>query len=109
MSSHSPRRTASPRREAPPPRAALSDERKLRRVLLLSDFFRGLGESDGARLRRTMRRVLDRDDIIPDRLLILRSIDETWPTATRPAAAQRVADFYIERPDVADRPGAYGP
>ena len=87
----------------------MSDERKVRRVLLLSDFFRGLGEVDGARLRRTMRGMLDRDDTIPDRVLILHSIDETWPAATRPAAAQRVADFYIERPDVADRPGAYGP
>jgi hypothetical protein len=87
----------------------LSDEQKLRRVLLLSDFFRGLGEADGARLRRTMRRMLDRADNIPDRALILRSIDETWPDATRPVAAQRVADFYLERPDVADRPGAYGP
>jgi hypothetical protein len=86
----------------------LSDERKVRRVMLLSDFFRGLGEADEARLRRTMRSMLDRDEPIPDRALILRSIDETWPEATRPAPAQRVADFYLERPDVADRPGAYG-
>jgi hypothetical protein len=77
--------------------------------MLLSDFFRGLGEADGARLRRTMRRLLDRDDSIPDRALILRSIGETWPERTRPAAARRVADFYLERPDVAARPGAYGP
>jgi len=87
----------------------LSDDQKVRRVLLLSDFFRGLGAADRARLRRTMRGLLDRDDTIPDRRLILRSIDETWPAATRPAEAQRVADFFIERPDVAGRPGAYGP
>ena len=55
-----------------------------------------------------MRKLLDRDDTVADRLLILRAIDETWPEAARPASAQRVADFYLERPDVANRPGAYG-
>ena len=81
---------------------------KQSRVLLLSSFFWTLGEADRGRLRRTMRELLDRDDTLADRLLILRAIDETWPAAARPPAAQRVADFYLERPDVADRPGAYG-
>jgi hypothetical protein len=108
MTSHPSRRSAGPRHEGVPPQTALSDRQKLGRVLLLSDFFRGLGEADEAMLRRTMRRILDSDDGIPDRTLILRSIDDTWPEAARPAAAQRVADFYLERPDIADRPGAYG-
>lgn len=55
-----------------------------------------------------MRELLDRDENLADRLLILRAIDDTWPSAARPAAAQQVADFYLERPDVATRPGAYG-
>jgi hypothetical protein len=78
------------------------------RVLTLSSFFWTLGEADRRRLRRTMRELLDRDDTLADRLLILRAIDETWGATARPAAAQTVADFYLERPDVADRPGAYG-
>ena len=67
-----------------------------------------LGEADRGRLRRTMRELLDHDDTLADRLLILRAVDDTWPAAARPPAAQRVADFYLERPDVANRPGAYG-
>ena len=86
----------------------MSDRQKDSRVLLLSGFFWGLGEAERIRLRRTMRALLDRDDTLADRRLILRAIDETWPAAARPAAAQRVADFYLERPDVANRPGSYG-
>ena len=78
------------------------------RGLLLSSFFWTLGETDRSRLRRTMRELLDRDDTLADRLLILRAVDDTWPATARPPAAQRVADFYLERPDVANRPGAYG-
>ena len=78
------------------------------RALRLSSFFWTLGETDRSRLRRTMRELLDRDDTLADRLLILRAVDQTWPATERPAAAQRVADFYLERPDVANRPGAYG-
>lgn len=78
------------------------------RVLLLSSFFWTVGEADRSGLRRTMRELLDRDGSVPDRWLILRAIEEAWPAAARPAAAQRVADFYLERPGVADRPGAYG-
>ena len=85
-----------------------SDRQKEGRVLRLSGFFWGLAEAERAPLRRTMRKLLDRDDTVADRLLILRAIDETWPGGARPAAAQRVADFYLERPDVANRPGAYG-
>ena len=81
---------------------------KQSRALLLSSFFWTLGDADRGRLRRTMRELLDRDDTLADRLLILRAVDETWPAAARPPAGQRLADFYLERPDVADRPGAYG-
>jgi len=77
-------------------------------VLRLSSFFWTLGDAERIRLRRTMRELLDRDRTLPDRRLILRAIDETWPAAVRPAPARRVADFYLERPDIANRPGAYG-
>ena len=88
--------------------SSLSDRQKEGRVLRLSGFFWGLAEAERTPLRRTMRKLLDRDDTVADRLVILRAIDETWPVAARPAAAQRVADFYLERPDVANRPGTYG-
>ena len=88
--------------------SSFSDRQREGHVLRLSGFFWGLGEAERTPLRRTMRKLLDRDDTIADRLLILRAIDETWPVAARPASAQRVADFYLERPDVANRPGAYG-
>jgi hypothetical protein len=78
------------------------------RVLLLSSFFWSVGEADRSRLRRTMRELLDRDGSVSDRWLILGAIEEARPAAARPAAAQRVSDFYLERPGVADRPGAYG-
>ena len=55
-----------------------------------------------------MRGLLDRDDTLANRLLILRAIDQTWRGTARPPAAQKVADFYLERPGVADRSGAYG-
>jgi hypothetical protein len=86
----------------------LTAREKRSRVLLLSSFFWTLGEADRSRLRRKMRELLDLDDNLADRLLILRAIDETWGATARPAAARRVAHFYLERPDVADRPGAYG-
>lgn len=81
---------------------------KQSRALLLSSFFWTLGDADRGQLRRKMRDLLDHDDTRADRLLILRAVDDTWPATARPPAAQRVADFYLERPDVADRPGAYG-
>ena len=82
---------------------------KQSRARLLSSFFWTLGDADRGRLRRTMRELLDHDDTLADRLLILRAVDDTWAvTARPPPAAQRVADFYLERTDVANRPGAYG-
>ena len=81
---------------------------KQSRALLLSSFFWTLGDADRGRLWRKMRDLLDHDDTRADRLLILRAVDDTWPATARPPAAQRVADFYLERPDVANRPGAYG-
>ena len=81
---------------------------KQSRALLLSSFFWTLGEADRSRLRRKMLELLDQHDSLADRRLILRAIDETWPATARPPAAQRVADFYLERPDIANRPGAYG-
>jgi hypothetical protein len=55
-----------------------------------------------------MLELLDQHGTLADRRLILRAIDETWPTTARPPAAQRVAGFYLERPNIANRPGAYG-
>lgn len=86
----------------------MTDREKQSRALLLSSFFWTLGDADRGRLRRTMRELLDHDDTLADRLVILRAIDDTWPLTDRPPAAKRVADFYRERPDVASRPGAYG-
>jgi hypothetical protein len=86
----------------------LTAREKQSRVLLLSSFFWTLDEADRGRLTRTMRELLDHDDTLADRPLILRAVDDTWPATARPPAAQRVADFYLERPDVASRPGAYG-
>jgi hypothetical protein len=86
----------------------LTAREKQSRAMLLSSFFWTLGEADRIRLRRKMLELLDQHDSLADRRLILRAIDETWPATARPPAAQRVADFYLERPDIANRPGAYG-
>ncbi len=85
----------------------MTTREKQSRALLLSSFFWTLGDADRGRLRRKMRDLLDHDDTRADRLLILGAVDDTWPAIARPPAAQRVADFYLERPDVANRPGAY--
>jgi hypothetical protein len=87
---------------------SLSDSEKERRVLLLSDFIRGIGAGDEARLMRTMRTILERDSTIADRQLVVRAIDETWTADARPRSAQCAVDFFLERPDVAARSGAYG-
>jgi hypothetical protein len=81
---------------------------KQSRARRLSSFFWTLGDADRGRLRRTMRELLDQDDTLADRLLILRAVADTWAVTARPPAAQMVADFYLERTDVANRPGAYG-
>jgi hypothetical protein len=86
----------------------LSDQQKEGRAIHLASFFWTIGESERVHLTRTMRALLDRDDDVADRLLILGAIDEAWPQGQPPVAAQRVADFYRDRPDVADRAGAYG-
>jgi hypothetical protein len=86
----------------------LTAREKHSRVLLLSSFFWTLGEADRSRLRRKMLALLDQHGTLADRRLILRAIVETWPGTARPPAAQRVGDFYLERPDIANRPGAYG-
>ena len=87
--------------------SSLSDRQKEGRVLRLSGFFWGLAEAERTPLRRTMHKLLD----------VMTPLPTAWssserstrrPVAARPAAAQRVADFYLERPDVANRPGAYG-
>jgi len=101
--------SSSPTRARAPSRPSLLTAReKQSRALLLSSFFWTLGEADRSRLRRKMLELLDQHDSLADRRLILRAIDETWPATARPPAAQRVADFYLERPDIANRPGAYG-
>jgi hypothetical protein len=78
------------------------------RILLLSGFFWSIRGADRVRLRRRMRDLLDHDLLLPDRLLILRAVNTTWPAAARPASVQRVVDFYAARPDVANCAGAYG-
>jgi hypothetical protein len=80
---------------------------KQSRALLLSSFFWTHGDADRGRLTRTMRELLDHDDTLADCLPILRPEDDTWPATARPPATQRVADFYLERTDVANRPGAH--
>jgi hypothetical protein len=62
----------------------LTAREKQSRALLLSSFFWTLGEADRGRLRRTMRELLDHDDTLADRLLILRAVDDTWPATARP-------------------------
>jgi len=86
----------------------LTDQQKDSRAIYLSSFFWTIGPSERVHLIRTMRAILDHDDDVADRVLILRAIAEAWPPGQRPAAAQHVADFYRDRPDVADRAGAYG-
>ena len=97
-----------PHRRALEAEHSLTAREKQSRALLLSSFFWTLGEANRIRLRRKMLELLDQHDSLADRRLILRAIDETWPATARPPAAQRVADFYLERPDIANRPGAYG-
>jgi hypothetical protein len=72
----------------------LTAREKQSRALLLSSFFWTHGDADRRRLTRTMRELLDHDDTLADRLLILRPEDDTWPATARPPATPRVADFY---------------
>lgn len=85
----------------------MTDRERSSRVLRLSGFFWGLDRRQQRRLQETMAALLKADEKIPDRELILQSIERTW-RETRPPIAARVEAFYRERPDVADRPGAYG-
>jgi len=52
--------------------------------------------------------LLDWDRELADRSVILQAIAMTWRPEARPDAARRVAEFYLQREAVADRPGAYG-
>ena len=85
----------------------MTDRERNARVLRLSGFFWGLDCRQRPRLQETMAALLKADEKIPDRELILQSIERTW-RETRPPIAARVEAFYRERPDVADHPGAYG-
>jgi hypothetical protein len=85
----------------------MTDRERSARVSRLSGFFWGLDRRQRRRLQETMAALLKADEKIPDRELILQSIERTW-RETRPPIAARVEAFYRERPDVADRPGAYG-
>ena len=67
----------------------MTDREKQSRALLLSSFFWTLGDADRGRLRRTMRELLDHDDTLADRLVILRAIDDTWPLTDRPPARRQ--------------------
>jgi hypothetical protein len=79
----------------------MTDREQSARVLRLSGFFWGLDCRQRPRLQETMAALLKADEKIPDRELILQSIERTWRETRSPIAAR-------ERPDVADRPGAYG-
>jgi hypothetical protein len=85
----------------------MTDRERSARVSRLSGFFWGLDRRQRRRLQETMAALLETDETIPDRDLILQSIERTW-RQTRPPIAGRVEAFYRERPEVADRPGAYG-
>ena len=85
----------------------MTDREQSARVLRLSGFFWGLDCRQRPRLQETMAALLKADEKIPDRELILQSIERTWRETRSPIAA-RVEAFYRERTDVADRPGAYG-
>jgi hypothetical protein len=84
----------------------MTDRERSSRVLRLSGFFWCLDRRQQRRLQETMA-ALKADEKIPDRELILQSIERTW-RETGPPIAARVEAFYRERPDDADRPGAYG-
>ena len=77
-------------------------------VLFFSQFFFAVREDDRYLLDWVMRELLDADEALPDRVLVLRAIDRTWSAQARPAGASQVHAFFVERPEVADRPGAYG-
>jgi hypothetical protein len=85
----------------------MTDRERSARVSRLSGFFWGLDRRQRRRLQETMAALLETDETIPDRDLILQSIERTW-RQTRPPIAGRIEAFYRERPEVADRPGAYG-
>ena len=85
----------------------MTDRERSARVSRLSGFFWGLDRRQRRRLQETMAALLETDETIPDRDLILQSIERTW-RQTRPPIAGRVEAFYRARPEVADRPGAYG-
>ena len=77
------------------------------RALYLSGFVSLLPAPDRVRLDRAVLALLDSDDDLPDREVILRAVDQVWPHEPRPANIEHVPSFFLERPAVADRPGAY--
>jgi hypothetical protein len=78
------------------------------RALYPSGFFYVLRAGDRFRLDRAMLALLDSDDGLPDREVILQPVDQLWPDEPRPANVEHVRSFFLERPDVADTPRAYG-
>jgi hypothetical protein len=77
------------------------------RALYLSGFVYLLPAPDRVRLDRAILALLDSDDGLPDREVILRAVGQVWPHEPRPANVEHVRSFFLARPDVADRPGAY--
>jgi hypothetical protein len=85
----------------------MTERQQSDRILLLAGFLPTLDARERSHLVRTMDALLRSDEAIPDREVILQAIERTWP-GSRPPIAAHVETFYRERPDVADRPGAYG-
>jgi hypothetical protein len=66
----------------------MTDRERSARVSRLSGFFWGLDRRQRRRLQETMAALLETDETIPDRDLILQSIERTW-RQTRPPIAER--------------------
>jgi hypothetical protein len=77
------------------------------RALCLSGFVDVLLAANRVRFDPAILALLDSDDGLPDREVSLRAVGRVWPDEPRPANVEHVRSFFLERPDAADRPGAY--
>jgi hypothetical protein len=66
-----------------------------------------LPAADRVRFDRAILALLDSDDGLPEREVILRAVGQVWPHEPRSANVEHVRSSFVERPDVADRSGAY--
>jgi hypothetical protein len=77
------------------------------RALYLSGFVYVLPAADRVRFDRAILALLDSGDGLPEREVILRAVGQVWPHEPRSANVEHVRSSFVERPDVADRSGAY--